>query len=64
MCILINSFYVANAKQMYKTAKDMGEEVRNLVVKSTGDTPEDLKLEKEKINQIKTKTKQIVKNID
>ncbi len=60
----IKSKNVTDTKQMYKTAKDIGGKVRDLVEKSTGVKPEDLKLESKKISQIKTETKKVTKHLE
>jgi DNA-damage-inducible protein D len=53
----IKSENIRTETQMYKAAHSVGKDVRDIVIKNTGNTPENLALENTKINQLKTTVK-------
>jgi len=54
----IKSHHATGLNSVYQTAKDVGKEVRTMMIKSSGVTPENLPLE-EPINEVKTKIKKV-----
>ena len=55
---------ITSQTKILNAASSIGEQVRNMVIENTGQKPEDIPLEEEKINRIRTKVKKQSKNIN
>lgn len=55
---------ITNEQEIISTAQSVGKAVRDVIVKNTGQNPEDIPLEAEKINKIKTRVKKQSRKIN